>query len=250
MKIKCSQCGADIEVLEDVLFLICPYCSTSLCLLNEQSFPHYIVPATLRGRHIVQIIRDFNKQYNIKSKVDNFNSELFYFPFWKIEIQVQGQHQLFVQPAISSHFRWMYKFSLPGVNLKFFSESYVQKNEILVEPQITNIEIIKDYVSMDELKQKDMKGMLIHYPFMKVDYSSDKGEFTLWIDASHNRLITSEPELIPPSAKQAFSQRLFLIALILFIAQGVFIPGNWKIPAFVISFLMLYSWAIAKMGSL
>jgi hypothetical protein len=250
MKIKCSQCGADIEVLEDVLFLICPYCNTSLCLLTEQSFPHYIVPATLRGRHIAQIIRDFNKQYNIKSDVNNFNSELFYFPFWKIETQIRGQQQLFIQPAISSHFRWLYKFSIPGVNLKFFSESYLQNNDILVDPQITHQEIVKDYVSMNEVKQKDMKGMLIHYPFMRVDYSSEKGEFTLWIDASHHRLIASEPELIPLSAKQAFSQLLFLIALILFIAQGVFIPGGWKIPAFAISFFVLYSWALAKMGRL
>ncbi len=250
MKIKCSQCGADIQVVEDVYFLECPYCNTSLCLLTEQSFLHYIVPATLKDRHVLQIIRDFKKQYNIKGEEENFNRELFYFPFWKIEYKERDQNQLFIQPAISSHFRWIYKFSLPGVNLKFFSESYLNKNDILVEPQITHQEIVKAYVPIDEDKQKAIKGVLIHYPFMKVDFSSAKLEFSLWIDASHHMLIASEPELTPPSAKRAFSQGLFLIALIFFIAQGVFIPGNWKIPAFAASFFVLYRWALARIRRL
>jgi len=247
MKIKCSQCGANIDILEDEYFIDCPYCSTSLYLISHQSFPHYIVPASIQDRYIRQIIRDFNIRFNIKAEIKNYDTELFYFPFWKIEYADPSQHFLIIQPAIESPFMWLNNFSLPGADLKFYSARYLNKDDRVVEASKSYMELAEELASSkDAINKRGIKGSLIHYPFMRINFTYEQRDFFLWIDASHGQLIAFEPELPPPSLKRNFSRKFFIYAVVLFLLEGIVIPGIWKFPAFAISFYFLYRWALAR----
>jgi len=247
MKIKCSQCGVSLDVLEDEYFIDCPYCNTSLYLISHQSFPHYIVPASLEDKHIRQIIRDFNIRFNFKADIKKYDSELFYFPFWKIEFTDPSQHFLTIQPAMESPFEWLNSFSLPGADLKFYSERYLNKNDRVVEPSKSYLELLNESESfMGEINKREIKGSLIHYPFIRANFTFEQRDFSLWIDAAHRQLIAFEPELPPPSLKRNFSRKLFIYSAAFFMLEGIIIPGGWKIPAFALSFFLLYRWALAK----
>lgn len=247
MKINCSQCGADLDVLEDDYFIDCPYCNTSLYLKAHKSFPHYIVSTSLQGKHIRQIIRDFNIRFNIKAEIKKYDTELFYFPFWKVEFTEPSQHFLTIQPAMGSPFMWLNSFSLPGADLKFYSEKYLNKDDRVVEASKSYTELTEGLVSSKgAINKRAIKGSLIHYPFMRVNFTYEQREFSLWIDAAHRQLIAFEPELPPPSLKRNFSRKLFIYSIVLFLLEGIVIPGNWKIPAFALSFFLLYRWALMR----
>ena len=245
MNTKCSQCGADLELVEDEYFIACPYCNTSLYFLMHQSFPHYIVPAFKKQRYIRQIIKDFQIRFNIKGEINQYDMELFYFPFWKIELHLKGKPNLIIQLAVESHLSWLRGSSLLGADLKFFSEKHLNSDDRVVEPNKSHLDILNELFPSEEIKERDIKESLIHYPFIRVDLNLAQEDFSLWIDASHRRLIAFEPDLPSPLVKRRFSQKLFFLSLGIFTLEGILIPGFWKLPAFALSFFILYHWSLS-----
>ena len=48
MTIKCTQCGADVEVQQDETFIDCPYCASALFLDKRKVVFHYVIASNFK----------------------------------------------------------------------------------------------------------------------------------------------------------------------------------------------------------
>lgn len=124
--LNCTQCGGELHPDEGQVFLVCPYCSSTVYLDKAKVVFHWYLAPTLdepRARGALmrwmagnQTVKDLDK----KSHIVSHSFE--YFPIWYFRNRVAGgREETSLEPAAATSVSELRKLKLPAGDLRRYS---------------------------------------------------------------------------------------------------------------------------------
>ncbi len=184
MEVRCQQCGAQIVMEKETLFVHCAYCTSTFYFDSGAKQKHQISQPQLQERHLNKILRQDLYRHQIKSDVIIRAAKIYYVPFWKTR-----QHaEAFLAPAYVTHLAEFYRLNLPGLDYKYFAADKAAGG-ILIDPTLTAVEAYANNPHITAPFNEAMTVDLYHLPFYQVDYSVENHTGLAWIEAGQGRIV-------------------------------------------------------------
>jgi len=187
MKIKCTQCGADVDVIQDETFIECPFCSSALYLDKKKVVFHYVVANNFKpneaegnlkrwmaGNHTV---KDLDKKSTISK------TSFYYFPIWLFKTKDSKGDKLYIQPAASTSISEIKKISVPAGALKFYEKGQYNEEE-LIQPDVL-LDSAQAWLKSAGIDLATVsEAALVHVPVYQFYYSFNNHAYTAVVEAS------------------------------------------------------------------
>ena len=182
MKIACSQCGAELTVLETEYYLRCPYCEANITLTGSEELPFLVVPA----------VSEEHARRLFPSKAV-FEIELRYFPYADGE---RGPVPVFSQP-----FPELDGYRPPSGDRKVFSAEMVDPDQIVPADD-------------DALAGQSLgRGSTVLHPFYLVMLAMEGFNQGVLVDGVSGKTVGPSP--LQAEYRPEVPSRSFLLALLL-----------------------------------
>lgn len=225
MKIKCAECGADVEISIAEAFIQCPYCDSTLYLDRARTFMHFLLKPVVSATRAKDLLFDEWKQNELKPlPVREIRGKLL--PFWRVKTGGTGE----TIPAFPPPHGPLTRYRLPAAEAEFFTET----------PRGFEKVDCSEASSAHWEGETDLKAFnLFHVPFFEVETGSDKGLYKVWIDAVSGKVFYDES---PPSLESGISTRFWFVMIALFLvftAEGFIFPGVFAFLVVLASAVLL-----------
>jgi DNA-directed RNA polymerase subunit RPC12/RpoP len=224
MQVKCSQCGGDLTLQEEVLFVTCPFCGSALYLDRSSAVFHYVVRAIQSEEDALGGLRRWMAGNETVKDLDKLAAvtgrELIYFPMWRFVVHEEGQDREYKEMACAFSIPEIKKIPLSGGDLRFFDPSefanaHLKPPDVLLESATSWLETRG--VRPDSIKETS----LIHIPFYLFKYQFRGTPYQAVVDGSSGRVLAS---VFPRKAEMPFFA-ITAIATLLFLAEGLAAPN-------------------------
>jgi hypothetical protein len=220
MRISCSQCGAELTVMETEYYLRCPYCEASITVTTVEDLPFIVVPSV--GEEAVRRLFPAGAIAEL---------ELRYFPYADIPA---GPLPVFSQP-----FPELEEYRPPAGDRKVFSDE-------LADPDQT-IPIDEDILGEHDLQ----RGSTVLHPFWLVMLKMEGYGQGVLVDGVSGRIVGGNP--LEGEASPEVPSRTFLYSLLLGVpcaAVVYWLAGSAGAGGGTTAFLTLLAAAGGSFGAL
>jgi hypothetical protein len=230
MEIKCTQCGAGVEINEEGGFLTCPFCDSRLYVESDQTVRHFYLKPEIKSEELGPIIARELFQRELKGDVAVIEHKAGFIPFWLVRLK-ERQLQF---PAAELSNAELQDFKIPVGKLVPYDEEVGAKFNIEM-PQLS-LDDLKKRPAVEQLEKQIEGTDLIHVPFYRVKYKYGNGEFRAMMDAGQGNLYAEKLPRGLSKEKDRFFLMLFAALSVIFTVEAFLIPGFWlTVLAFVIS---------------
>jgi DNA-directed RNA polymerase subunit RPC12/RpoP len=220
MQIKCTQCGADVNVQQDETFIECPFCSSALFLDKSKVVFHYVIANNFKpneaegnlkrwmaGNHTV---KDLDK------KAQMAKTSFYYFPVWYFKTQDSTGDKIYIQPAATTSVSEIKKIPIPAGALKFYEKSQYNDQD-MVEPDVL-YDSAKSWLQSSGIDLNTVKeAALVHIPFYQFYYSFNNHTYTALVEASSGEVYAN----IFPAKSEAPFRILFGLSIAGYIITSI-----------------------------
>lgn len=220
MQIKCTQCAADVEVLQDETFIDCPFCASALFLDKRRVVFHYVIASNFKpneaegnlkrwmaGNHTV---KDLDKKAQIAK------TDFYYFPVWYFKVKDSSGDRIYIQPAAATSVSEIKKINIPAGSLKFFDKTQHNEHE-MVKPDVL-YDSAKTWLQEIGVDLNTVReAALVHIPFYQFYYYYNNQTFTALVEASSGQVYAN----IFPAKSEAPFRVLFVMAVSAFIVTSI-----------------------------
>jgi DNA-directed RNA polymerase subunit RPC12/RpoP len=220
MQIKCTQCGADVDVQQDETFIECPYCNSSLFLDKRKVVFHYVIANNFKpneaegnlkrwmaGNHTV---KDLDKKSQIAK------TSFYYFPVWYFKTKDASGDKLYIQPAASTSVSEIKKINIPAGSLKFYEKTQYNENE-MVQPDVLYDSAQKWLQDSGVDLNTVSEAALVHIPFYQFYYYFNNHTYTSLVEASSGEVYAN----IYPAKSEAPFRILFGLSIAAFVITSI-----------------------------
>ncbi len=225
MQVKCTQCGAGVDLEEGSRFVVCPFCSSALYLDRSQVVFHFVASATIDQEEAKGTLRRWMagnetvKHLDVHAEIRH--EELLYFPMWRFVVAEPGGEREYSQPASSFSISEIKSIPLSGGNLKFFSPSEfsgvtLKPPEVLLDSAIQWLQN-QSGVQKESIREKN----LIHIPFYLFKYQYKGVLYQSVVDAISGRVLAA----IYPAKDEVPFIGIALMAAFTFLVAGLVAPN-------------------------
>ena len=221
MEIKCTQCGAGVEISEESGFIVCPYCDSRLYIESDRTVRHfYLKPEVKPGEVAGVISRELFKQ-ELKGEVSVVSVEPVFIPFWLIHLK-QGEMRF---PAAELANPELKDCAIPAGKLLPYEPELERKCK--VEMPALSLEDLKQKPAMKETADSIERADLIHLPFYRVAYQYGGESFQAMVDAGQGKFYAERLPRGLSHEKDRYFLGLFAVLSLVFLLEAFFIPGFW-----------------------
>lgn len=228
--IKCTQCGAGVEISEEGGFLTCPYCDSRLYVESDQTVRHFYLKPEIRADELASIIGKELFKRELKRPVSIIENKTAFIPFWLIRLK-EGALRF---PAAELANAELQDFKIPvGKLIPYDSE--VGSNYKIEMPELS-LDDLKKKPVMEKAADKIERCDLIHVPFHKVSYKYESGSFQAMVDAGEGKFYAENLPRGLSKEKDRFFMKLFLGLSIIFMVEAILFRGFWlTVAAFAVT---------------
>ncbi len=221
MEIKCSQCGAGLEVSEESGFIGCPYCDSRLYIETAQSVQHSYLKPGINPEQVAGVIAEELSKRELTQPVSVIQSELVFVPFWLIKLK----NGLLRFPASELEIAELRDFSIPvGAVIPYDPEI---EGKAKVEMPELSLDDILAGPKLEKRKDEIVKSELVHIPFYKTDYKYLDQVFSAMVDAGAGKLYADSLPVSASPQKDRYFLTLFAILSLIFLLEAYLIPKFW-----------------------
>jgi DNA-directed RNA polymerase subunit RPC12/RpoP len=220
MTIKCTQCGADVEVQQDETFIDCPYCASALFLDKRKVVFHYVIASNFKpneaegnlkrwmaGNHTV---KDLDKKSQIAK------TDFYYFPVWYFKIKDTSGDKIYIQPGATTSVSEIKKIPIPAGSLKFYDKTLYNDSE-MVKPDVL-YDSAKSWLQSSGVSADSIaEAALVHIPFYQFYYYFNNHTYTSIVEASSGQVYAN----IYPAKSEAPFRILFGLSIVAFILASI-----------------------------
>lgn len=221
MEIKCSQCGAGIEVSPESGFIICPYCDSRLYLEEGKSVKHYYLKPALKPEQIPSLLNKELSKLELTQPAELIKSQLIYLPFWLIKLK----EQILYFPASGLEIMALRSYSFPVGELVPYEPELEQKAKI--EAAELALDTLLLQLGDKLCEEKIEKVELIHIPFYHLEYNYQAQQYQAMIDAGTGRLYADKLPSSATRTKDRYFLSRFAILSVVFLLEAFFIPNKF-----------------------
>ncbi len=236
MKIRCTQCGAEISIEEDAGFIQCEYCDTHLFVEVDRTVQHYNFRPRMEAGALGSVIMRHLSGMELTRVVEVTESELVYFPFWQITTE-QGRKVII--PGAITTIESLGDVSIPAGDLKFFDPEKIPSGRIIPPETLLDgaLAQFKGLNLHDEVKE----SALIHLPVFTVSYNYQGNSYEAAVDALSGSVYADEYPPLPVRDKDRFFGLMMFATMLVFVLEGVLIKGfGFTIIAYALTGVPLY----------
>jgi hypothetical protein len=181
---RCSQCGGELHPDEGRIFLICPYCSSSVYLDKSRVVFHWSLAPTLdEGKARAALMRWMAGNQTVKDldKKATISSVAFeYFPMWYIRHrQPDGSETVSLTPAAATSITEIQRMNLPAGDLQKYDPSLDSQAHTPSVP----LEAALSWLGEQE-NQQIQEQSLVHIPVYTFKYSYRNNLYTAVVEAA------------------------------------------------------------------
>jgi DNA-directed RNA polymerase subunit RPC12/RpoP len=185
--LKCPQCGAPIEPVEDSPFLSCPFCATRIFIDASHAVLHFMVEPRLDAVRATEALGRWLRDREVVGSIVPSASELVFFPMW----QVTSRGSTRIVAAAGALFEGLEKIQIPAGDQKVFSAERARgvKGEAarVVEAAVPLESALARAVARDA--GPDPAGArLVHVPLFLLDYSFYGMPYRAAVDAASGQI--------------------------------------------------------------
>ena len=194
MEVRCTQCGAAIEVAPDVRVLACPYCGTALAVSAEGAvFHETMVPTVDQGEavsHLRRFLAGDATVANLDREAQIGPAELSYFPFWGFRVRRGGEERTVLMPAAPSSLQGLQGLALPAGQTRPMTED-VGGDAPVLEPDVP-MATAEEWLHEREGEVQVLQRVLYHLPMYRLRYRWRGRSFTAGVDAVSGRVFPAD----------------------------------------------------------
>ena len=243
MDIKCTQCGAAVEINEEGGFLTCPYCDSRLYVESDQTVRHFYLKPEIKSEELAPIISKELFERELKGPVSVVESKIVFIPFWLIRLK-EGALRF---PAAELSNSELQDFKIPVGKLVPYDPEVGSSYNIEM-PQLS-LDDLKKKPVMEQVANKIEGTDLIHIPFYRVLYKYGADVFHAMVDAGEGKLYAEKLPRGLSKEKDRFFLVLFFALSVIFMIEAFLVPGFWRtVLAFTITGAISWYYIRALLG--
>jgi len=219
VEIKCSQCGAAIEISPESGFITCPYCDSRLYLETGRTITHSYLQPRLKPEQVPGALVNDLAELELNRPVQVVETKLKYVPFWVIQLK-NGRLRF---PASQLELAELQEFSLPAGALLPYDPGIEQQAE--VELPEAGLDKIMQQPNIVKIKDEIVKADLVHVPFYQVAYQYAEQRYHAMVEAGGGKLFADKlPESLGRE-KDRYFLILFGILSLVFLVESFLVRG-------------------------
>ena len=247
MDVRCTQCGASVEVPADARLVACPYCSTALvvdgrgALFREGMRP--TVSAAEAPAHLRRFLAGDQTVAGLDREARLAPPELVFFPFWAFTVAGESGETTELMPAAPSSLQGLHGLQLPtgvtGPVESLAGQARVLDPEVPVATARTWLE--ERHGGETEVR----RTVLYHLPLYQMSYSYRGREYRAAVDGVTGRVY---PATFPAKAEAPYVL-VAVLAVIVFGLEGLAVSSAvLKAALYLISAppLLAVAWLVSR----
>jgi len=221
MDIKCTQCGAGVEISEDSGFISCPYCDSRLYIESDRTVRHFYLKPEVKPNEIASIISKELFSRELKAEVAVVSADPVFIPFWLVRLK-QGEMRF---PAAELANPELQNCAIPAGKLVPYEPELEKKYK--VEMPSLSLDELKKKPALEKAVNHIERTDLIHLPFYRVSYNYGNETFQAMVDAGEGKLYAEKLPRGLSREKDRYFLGLFAVLSLGFLLEAFFIPGFW-----------------------
>jgi len=220
VEVRCTQCGASLDVSADQRLLVCPFCSTALVLEGEGVLFRQAMAPTVGESEVQAHLRRFLAGDATVAGLDReaqiSQPELVFFPFWAFTVVVGGEERVELMPAAPSSLQGLQGLTLPG-GTSLGAEGLAAQGAPVLEPEVP-VETAREW-----LEERQGQGVpvrrtvLYHLPLYRVSYTWKAKSYRAAVDGVTGRVYPADF----PAKAEAPYMAVAVVALVVFGLEGL-----------------------------
>lgn len=232
--IKCSKCGAPVEIEPGTKFVRCTYCDSQMYIDKSGAGFFYILDFKLDETAATGVFRRWAAGSAMAKNLDKeakiFKTVPQYFPVYMFKRDVDGREVVYVEPAKSTSLPGMHSLKVPPGDIKIFDQHYRMPEHIqIIQPELDMV------AYFNTLPGKPKEQALVYFPIWYMEYNYQGQIYNVVIDGSSGEVFAdrfptrgSAPYMVVAAAGFALYAIYGLVAwwnlMIGLIAMGITVP--------------------------
>jgi hypothetical protein len=238
VEVRCTQCGAELEVAADARLLRCGFCDTALVVDGDATLFHEVLVPTVAVEDVPGHLRRFFASSAVAADVEKQAvvdaPQLEFFPFWAFTVTGGGGERVILEPAAPSALQGLQGLSLPAGAARAMSDD-VTHGHLVVEPEVPPA-TARSWLLDREPGVEARRTVLTHVPLYRVTYGWRGRRWRAAVDGVSGRVFPAE---FPARAETPF-RAVAVTALVVFGLEGLLISNPLlKIAVYLVSALPL-----------
>ncbi len=223
MQVRCTQCGADVEVRADQRLLECPFCSSALVVDAEGTLFDEVMLATVEPGEAPAHLRRFMAGRDTVADLDKQavigEPQLEYFPFWAFTVGEAGAERAVLHPAAPSSLQGLHGMTLPAGTTQPMSREAVG-GAVVRDPEVpaaTAREWLKTSVGDAPVR----RTVLYHLPLYRLSYQWRGRTYQAAVDGVSGKVFPADF----PAKSEAPYALVAVLAVVVFGLEGLVISN-------------------------
>jgi DNA-directed RNA polymerase subunit RPC12/RpoP len=226
--LRCTQCGADLEIPEGELFFACAHCGSSLYLDKSQVVFHRVVTRTLSEeaaeRTLHRWMAGSETARALEQSAEIEEPVLRYFPLWRFRVREKGGENIYVEPAAVTTLGLLDGVTIPPGELRPYAPKLAP---YLVRPTVSH--------EVASQRRKVQEVALVHVPLFFFQYHYRRQVYLAAVDGSSGQVYAETYPRRWNLPYQGTAVSAFVIfALIALIAYVLVTPGSEDMGLFYV----------------
>jgi hypothetical protein len=185
--LRCTQCGAGLDLPEGEHFFHCAHCSSALYLDRSRLVFHYVLTPSLDGGAALQTLRRWmasgERAKDLDQEAEIGEPELRYWPLWRLQVQGKTGDSVSLhtrsQPAVVAALGPLNDLTIPAGELRFH------------EPGL-DLDLVPPSVSLETVSSSEEvhEGALVHVPLYFFEYRFRGRAYRAIVEGSSGQVLS------------------------------------------------------------
>ncbi|MGB9635942.1 MAG: zinc ribbon domain-containing protein [Thermoplasmata archaeon] len=181
--IRCTKCGAPVEIEPGTKFAKCSYCDSMMFIDKSGAGFFYILEFKLDETAATGVFRRWAAGSVMAKNLDRdakiFKAVPQYFPVYMFKRDIEGREVVFVEPAKSTSLPGMHSLKVPPGDIKIFDQNYrVPQHIQMIQPELDMM------AYFNTLPGKPKEQALVYFPIWYMEYNYNGKIYNVVIDGS------------------------------------------------------------------
>jgi len=220
--IKCTKCGAPVEIEPGSKFAKCTYCGSQMYIDKSGAGFFYILEFKLDETAATGVFRRWAAgsvmAKNLDKEAKIFKAIPQYFPVYMFKRDLNGREVVYVQPAKSTSLPGMHSLKVPPGDIKIFDQNYrVPEHIQIIQPEL---DMVAYY---NTLPGTPKEQALVYFPIWYMEYNYNGQIYNVVIDGSSGEVFADRF----PTRGSAPYLAVAIAGFVLFTIYGLLCVWNW-----------------------
>lgn len=201
---RCTQCGGVLSPDEGQIFLVCPFCQSSVYLDKSQVVFHWALSPTLNAEQAAanlrrwmagnQTVKDLDRKARVTS------STFQYFPLWYVKEKDKptGKENIFLEPAAAISISEIKALAIPAGNLERYDPRLDAR---AIAPTVPFPAMVQWLTARDAHPDEIASAALVHVPLYIYKYEFGGQTYTAMVEGASGKVFAN---LFPAKAEAPY----------------------------------------------